>query len=226
MMTKTLDQQFNQIAGEYDARRTQFIPCFDDFYHTTTEAITCAIPALSRVLDLGAGTGILTECWYRYFPKAEYVLVDIADDMLAAAQERFAGNPHVSCVHMDFTQGLPEGQFDVIVSGLSIHHLEDVQKQDLFSRTYEKLPDGGIFVNYDQFCAGTPELNHWFDAFWERQLASTALNKREMMLWTERRQLDRECSSEEETEMLRKSGFRIVKTIYTYHKFSVIVAVK
>lgn len=109
---------------------------------------------------------------------------------------------------------------------MSIHHLDEVQKADLFERIYEKLPAGGIFVNYDQFCAGAQTMNQWFDSYWEKQIYHSELTDSDIEQWKERKKLDKECSVEEEIEMLKKCRFSDVKCLYSYHKFSVIVAVK
>ena len=109
---------------------------------------------------------------------------------------------------------------------MSIHHLNDVQKAELFHRIYEALPVGGVFVNYDQFCARTSMMNKWFDSYWEKQLYNCGLTDRDIELWKERRKLDRECSVEKEVEMLRQSAFSDVRCLYSYHKFSVIITVK
>ena len=221
-----IDEQFNLIAQEYDVNRRRFIPCFDDFYEGTTQFIASNIIEPKRILDLGAGTGLLSNFWYQCFPKAEYVLVDIAGEMLEVARKRFAGLENVSYQIMDYSKELPKEEFDVIVSALSIHHLEDENKKELFSRIYDKLPSGGLFINYDQFCAGTAEMNLWFDSFWEKQLETSGLSSLDLERWKERRKLDRECSLEDEIDMLQKSGFREVKCIYSHQKFSVVVGKK
>lgn len=221
-----IQEQFDLIAEEYDANRRKFIPCFDDYYISTTAFIAANIQKPQRILDLGAGTGLLSYYWYQHFPDSSYVLVDIAAEMLKVAGRRFAGMENVSCRVMDYTGEFPEGNFDVIVSALSIHHLENSEKQRLFRRIYEKLPDGGLFVNYDQFCAGQENMDIWFDTYWERQLAVSGLTENDLALWKERRKLDRECSLEEETQMLRSCGFRAVNCVYSCQKFSVIAAIK
>lgn len=221
-----IDEQFNLIAQEYDVNRRRFIPCFDDFYEGATQFIASNITEPKRILDLGAGTGLLSNFWYQCFSKAEYVLVDIAGEMLEVARKRFAGLENVSYQIMDYSKELPKEEFDVIVSALSIHHLEDENKKELFSRIYDKLPSGGLFINYDQFCAGTAEMNLWFDSFWEKQLETSGLSSLDLEHWKERRKLDRECSLEDEIDMLQKSGFREVKCIYSHQKFSVVVGKK
>ena len=218
--------QFNLVAEEYDANRRKFIPCFDDYYESTTRFIAAGIDEPKRILDLGAGTGLLSYYWYQHFPKAEYVLVDVSEEMLKIARKRFSGIATVDFQVADYADTLPEGDFDVIVSALSVHHLENDGKKNLFVRVYEKLPNGGLFVNYDQFCAGQPELDGWFDSYWESQLMRSGLTAHDITLWKERRKLDRECSVEQEIEMLRECRFKAVKCVYSCQKFSVIVVIK
>lgn len=221
-----IEKQFNLIAEEYDVNRKKFIPCFEDYYKNTTQFIVSNIEEPKRVLDLGAGTGLLSYFWYRHFPASEYVLVDIADDMLNVARQRFAGIDNVSYLAADYSREIPPQDFDVIVSALSIHHLENRDKETLFERIYDKLPEGGLFVNYDQFCAGQVDMDDWFDSYWESQLADSGLTEHDIELWRERRKLDRECSVEEEMAMLGNRGFKSVKCVYSYQKFSVIIAIK
>ena len=221
-----IEKQFNLIANEYDINRKKFIPCFNDFYQSTTEFITSNIAKPKRILDLGAGTGLLSYFWFQHFPESEYVLIDIADEMLNVARKRFSGINNVSYQILDYSNELPKEDFDVIASALSIHHLEDNKKSNLFARVYDILPSGGLFVNYDQFCAGDAAMNNWFDSYWENQLTNSGLTEHDIELWKERRKLDRECSVEQELEILSKCNFKIVKCIYSYQKFSVIVAIK
>lgn len=222
----TIEEQFNAIALEYDANRKKFIPCFQDFYENTTKFIAASIQTPKKVLDLGAGTGLLTYFWYKEFPSAGYVLTDIADEMLDVARKRFAGIGGVSCKLEDYSRSLPDGNFDVVISALSIHHLEHQDKQSLFQKIYQKLPEGGLFVNYDQFCAGNALMDGWFDSFWVRQLENSGLTPRDIDLWRERRLLDRECSVEQEADMLSACGFGTVKCVYSCRKFAVIAALK
>ena len=117
-----IQAQFNLIAGEYDVNRRKFIPCFDDFYDSTTRFIAANITQPKRVLDLGAGTGLLSYYWFKCFPDSEYTLIDIADEMLKIARKRFSGADNVSYQILDYSKTLPETDFDIIISALSIHH--------------------------------------------------------------------------------------------------------
>lgn len=226
MFLLSIKEQFNLIAEEYDKNRRKFIPCFDDFYIETTGLIAHNIAEPKSVLDLGAGTGLLSQFWIQHYPTAEFRLVDIADEMLDVARKRFSGMENVICQVLNYTNELPCGKFDVIASALSIHHLEDEDKQKLFVQIYDQLPSGGLFVNYDQFCAGQPEMDQWINSYWENQLVHSGLTDHDIALWRERKKLDRECSVEQEIAMLEKSKFKIVKCVYSCQKFAVIVAIK
>lgn len=222
----TIEEQFNRIAKAYDSNRKKFIPCFEAFYKETTAFIAENIPYPKRILDLGAGTGLLTYFWYEQFPKAQYTLVDIAGDMLHVAKERFAGIDTMTYQIEDYIKSFPEDDYDCIISALSIHHLDFNQKKELFKKIYEKLPTNGIFVNYDQFCANHDELKTWFDTYWEKRLTQKDLSKEDIALWRERRLLDKECSVEEELNLLRDSGFKIVECLYLNQKFAILMAIK
>lgn len=221
-----IEKQFNLIAEEYDCNRRKFIPCFDDFYRNTTEFIVSNIEEPKRIVDLGAGTGLLTCFWYQKCPDAEYVLVDIADEMLNVARKRFQDIENISYRVENYMQKLPDTVFDTVISALSIHHLEDRDKVGLFARIYDSLPKGGLFVNYDQFCAEQEKMDGWFNFYWESHLADSGLTDKDIELWKERRKLDRECSARQEEDMLRTCGFGAVQCVYSYQKFSVIVARK
>ncbi len=221
-----IETQFNMVAEEYDKNRKKFIPCFDDYYISTTAFLAKNIPSLPNIVDLGAGTGLLSYYWYKHFPDSHYLLVDIAEDMMSVAKRRFQGMENVSYQLADYKKDLSGIVADAVISALSIHHLENDEKQALFSRIYKLLPNQGLFVNYDQFCAGESTLNAWYDSYWETQLFNSGLTPRDIAMWQERRKLDKECSVEQEIQMMRKSGFATVKCIYTYQKFSVIMAIK
>ncbi|MGN0788595.1 MAG: class I SAM-dependent methyltransferase [Christensenellales bacterium] len=219
-------EQFNLIAKEYDAKRKIFIPCFQDFYEGATDFILSNYREAKNVLDLGAGTGLLTKFWYQQLKDARFTLVDVAKDMLEVARLRFDGDDRVRYVVGDYTQGLPSGNFDVVISALSIHHLDDQEKKVLFEDIYERLPKGGMLVNYDQFSAGDVTLNEWYDTTWVTKLQRSNLTERDMQLWRQRRLLDKECSVEAEVDMLKNSKFDIVKCVYSNQKFAVVVAIK
>lgn len=221
-----IEEQFNKIAADYDAKRRMFIPCFDAFYSETTEFLTRRARPPKIAADLGAGTGLLSYFWRKNVPEAQYLLMDAAQGMLDIARRRFAGLENMRFEAGDYTDHLPEINFDTAISALSMHHLDDREKFRLFRALYERLPENGLFVNYDQFRASSPAMDAWYSAHWEAGLMKSGLSAEDLALWRERRKLDKECSAQEEIRMLLDSGFRSVELVFSFQKFAVIAAIK
>lgn len=221
-----IEEQFNLVAKEYDSKRKVFIPCFNDFYITSTNFIKANVKSAHNILDLGAGTGLLSYYYYQEFKNSNFVLVDIAKDMLEIAKKRFLGLDNFSFEINDYAKDLLKGDFDLIISALFIHHLSHDDKQILFNNIYKRLPKDGFFINHDQFCADSKEMSTCFDEYWISHLEQSSLSDKDLSLWRERQKLDRECSITQEILMLKKAGFTKVDCIYQQQKFAVIVAKK
>ena len=224
MNNESIEKQFDLVADEYDLSRRKFIPCFDDYYEKTTAFAASFLNNPRRIADLGAGTGLLTMYYFRHFPQAEYILTDIARAMLAVAEKRFAGVGNVSCQVLDYAQKLPDGELDLVISALSVHHLENSAKAELFGRIKDKLPVGGWFINYDQFCCDSAVMEKLVTQYWIDHLYHSGLTDEELARWQERRKLDRECSVNDEIAMLKTAGFSTAELIYSSGKFAVIAA--
>ena len=83
-----IQEQFNLVANSYDENRKKFISCFDDYYISSTDFIARSLKYDPKLIyDLGSGTGLLSSFWYKHFPKSEYVLIDIAEEMLDVAKK-------------------------------------------------------------------------------------------------------------------------------------------
>ena len=214
------------ISREYDAKRRLFIPCYDESYQETTAFIASCIKKPKTFLDLGAGTGLLTSFWHGHFPESEYILMDVLEKMLAIAKQRFAGCGNVMFETGNYVAHLPAPDFDMVISALSVHHLEDEAKRLLFRNIHSRLPADALFVNYDQFCASDERMNEWFSHYWEDGLARSGLNQDDLALWRDRQKLDRECSVSDEIRMLREAGFSSVECVFSRQKFAVIAAIK
>jgi tRNA (cmo5U34)-methyltransferase len=100
---------------------------------------------VTRLLELGTGTGeTLAAVWARH-PGATAHALDKNPGMLEAARRRFAGR-RVEFSEAELTEALPAGPFDLVVSALAVHHLWPAEKAALFARIAAALAPGGRFV--------------------------------------------------------------------------------
>lgn len=212
---------FDKAAQTYDRARRQLIPCFDDFYGTALALIPHQPTANFRVLDLGAGTGLLSFLVAKKFAKARITLMDISQEMLSKARERFAGmEERLEFVAGDYADGFG-GKFEVIISALSIHHLTDARKIKLFKNIYDALPDGGIFINAEQILGPTPQIEQVYQETWLRQIQDLGVSDVDLNAALERMKADRMSPLDSQLIWLQQAGFSSVHCWYQHHRFAV-----
>jgi tRNA (cmo5U34)-methyltransferase len=129
------------------------------------EVLVEFLPAAPRrVADLGCGDGRLAALVLEHRPAVEEVVViDRSPPMLEKARDRFAGDDRVRVLERDLADDLaPLGEFDLVVSGFAIHHLEDDRKRALFCGIARQLRPAGVFANLEVVMSATPELHAAF----------------------------------------------------------------
>ncbi|MGH2965871.1 MAG: class I SAM-dependent methyltransferase [Solirubrobacterales bacterium] len=106
------------------------VPRYDELQEATIEAIP--FPP-GRVLELGVGTGETTRRLLERYPDAEATGLDAQPEMVFKAREL---GIEVRLARME--DPLPDGPWDLVVSVLTVHHLDDNGKRDLFRRVREQ----------------------------------------------------------------------------------------
>ncbi len=94
---------FDAVATEYDAQREFIIPDMRQFYGALVWAAESP-SASPEILDIGAGTGLLSAMLLEKYPAATLTLLDISDRMLAVARERFRNYPAVRFCSGDYSR--------------------------------------------------------------------------------------------------------------------------
>ena len=218
-MTNAALGTFDAHAAGYDTARRRLIPPFDAFYGTAVGAIPVAA---KTILDLGAGTGLLSAMAAAARPAARLTLVDGAPAMLEQARERLGDR--ATYVEADLADPLPGGPWCAVVSALAIHHLDDDGKRGLFARIHAALKPGGVFVNAEQVAGQTPALDALYRAWHERRAREAGSDDAEWAAAEERMRHDRCASVEDQLVWLRDAGFADVDCRFRDHRFAVMVA--
>ncbi|MCK5262753.1 MAG: methyltransferase domain-containing protein [Gammaproteobacteria bacterium] len=137
-----MSDHFNEKAKNWDA---------DEMVKNISSAIGASILENTRlnesmdVMDFGAGTGLIS---YHVAPFVNKIIaVDISEAMLdkLAAKPELQGKVETICqdiVNMPLT-----AQFDLIMSAMAMHHVEDTDK--LIQTFSEHLSPGGVLALAD-----------------------------------------------------------------------------
>jgi tRNA (cmo5U34)-methyltransferase len=214
-------EAFSAHAPQYTALRRRLVPGYDQFYGAVVNVLSLNQHPPRRVLDLGAGTGLLSATLLAAFPEVSIELLDGSEPMIAQAVGRLGDA--VAAVHVaDMAAPLPDGPFDAIVSALAIHHLDDTDKRRLFSRAHAALVAGGVFVNAEQVAGPTHELNAIYTSMWERDCRALGATEEELDGARERMRFDRCADVESQLAWIRQAGFAAADCVYKSWRFAVL----
>jgi SAM-dependent methyltransferase len=155
------------LAASFLGHRGDFVPMLEEQEDIVRRLLQRRGGEVRRFVDLGCGDGALTRLVLEEHPGAEAVLVDFSEPMLERARERLRVAGAATLVRADlndpaWSERLPGGRYDVIVSGLAIHHLPGKRKRELFGELFGLLEPAGMFVNMDYVLVEGP-LQGLFD---------------------------------------------------------------
>ena len=218
-----IKQHFEEEARDFDGIILSLIPD----YRRMVEALVAAIPFESaaplRAIDLGCGTGTVTQAVVDAFPNARVTCLDLAENMIAMAQSRMADYPQVSYVLDDFNIFKFDGKYDLIVSSLALHHLAtDDEKRRLYGRIYESLNAGGVFYNGDVVLAANEFLQKVYIGKWVEFMRRTVSEEEIEGKWIRKYQAeDRPAELMDQMAWMADIGFADVDVIWKYYNFAV-----
>ena len=134
---RTITQHFDHAASQYDKSASLQ-------ERVAQHLVEGVAPDFSpqTILDLGCGTGFVTQAVHRVWPKAELTALDASPAMLAEVQRKI---PHIQTMHADVTQASFEPSFDLIFSSMMLQWLSDPHAALLRWRGWLK-PKGGMHI--------------------------------------------------------------------------------
>lgn len=222
-MANRTKEVFDATASSYDADRSRLISGCDSFYRWAIDLI----PAHARhVLDLGAGSGLLTVLIHNRFPQARIHLIDFSAPMLDLARQRLGDAPYAVYEQADYVKAALPQDLDAVVSALSIHHLDHIDKRALFRKIYAALAPGGRFINAEQVAGPTADLDERYKALWLEQVRRAGATPEQIEASVYRQREDRCASVEEQVQWLREAGFSDADCWYKENRLAVMAGTR
>jgi tRNA (cmo5U34)-methyltransferase len=221
-------QHFEDEAREFDRIVVTLIPD----YPQMVDALIAAIPFDSsgsiRVIDLGCGTGTVAARVLDTFSNAQVTCLDLAENMIAMAQAKLVSHPFVRYVVGDFSAFDFDGEYDVVVSSLALHHLvTNEDKQQFYSRIYNALRSGGVFYNADVVLGSSDFLQDVYLGQWRRFMSRSVPEDEIEGKWIPKYHAeDRPAMLMDQLKWMTEIGFADVDVLWKYYNFAVYGGVK
>lgn len=144
-MKKEIANVFDVFSEGYSEKMIRFVPHYKKMLH----AILHYLPPNFKpqnILELGCGNGNVTALLLQQFPNVQIMAVDASAEMIQICKKRFSEVPNIEYGQVFFQEiKWTSSKYDLIVAGLSLHHLEGHEKRQIFKKINKALTGKGVF---------------------------------------------------------------------------------
>jgi tRNA (cmo5U34)-methyltransferase len=117
------------------------------------------------------------------------------------------------------------GSFDLVVSSLAMHHLDDSRKRALCGSSARWLRPGGWFVLCDRFHTDAPHLTDLYRRLRREHAFARGATEEEWQQWTRHEvEHDLPCRLAGPLAWLRDAGFGTVDCVWRRYAWATILA--
>jgi tRNA (cmo5U34)-methyltransferase len=172
MKQEQVQEHFAKQADEYEQLMVKLVP----HYLEQHQIISAVLPKEDkdyRVLDLGCGNGVLSEIVLQKLPHAFVVGFDVTDKMLQAFEKKLANHAGKYELRQGDFRTDPIGtEYDIILAGLTLHHLTWEQRENFYQTLYSAVNKGGLFLARDIIIDEDKEVRQKQYSLWKEFMQS------------------------------------------------------
>lgn len=205
-MLEKMDKFFERRLATYDEHMLNDIEYANTFYPFTAGCLPLSKGV--KILDLGCGTGLELEEYFKLNQDANVVGIDLSAGMLEALKSKFPDKKNsiqLICGSY-FDVELGTGIYDAAVSVESLHHFTKEEKSSLYKKLCASLKEGGYFILTDYFAK-----DNEYEQFHREELLR--LKSEEGISDSDFYHYDTPLTVEHETEALLYGGFKSVRIL-------------
>ena len=132
------NKRFSNAASTYDQHAAPQLELI--------EALLEQLPATAphRILDVGAGTGLLTEKIATRYPTTPIDAIDLSEEMIEQSQKRLHHLPQINWIQADAETYVSQQPYTLIVSSAALHWSPNLTAT--LQNLYNALQPGGHFL--------------------------------------------------------------------------------
>ncbi len=154
-MLEKMGAFFDARLMGYDEHQLNCIEGAHEFYDFTAKCLPRENGA--NVLDLGCGTGLELEGYFKYNPCSKITGIDLAPGMLGELKRKFRDKEIKLVLGSYFDVPFGYELYDAAVSVESLHHFTKEEKILLYQKLHRALKASGYFILTDYFSQSDAE---------------------------------------------------------------------
>jgi tRNA (cmo5U34)-methyltransferase len=180
---QSVESFYDQLSNRYTELISRCVPRYDEIFYNLFHYIPDDLQP-RQVLDLGCGTGNLTEAALKHYLEANIHALDLSAEILNECRQRFAGFTNITYHQQDFSHlEFEDSSFDLIISSIAIHHIPDEEKTKLYQKIHALLKPGGVFVFADQTKGIDAEIYQKHISRWKEEAFKLGSTEADWQLW-------------------------------------------
>jgi len=146
---------------------------------------------------------------------------DLTEEMLEVCQERLGQyKGRLTVQQGDYRRGSFGTGFDLVLAGLTLHHLTDIERKEFFKTLYDALNEGGIFLAREIIVDEDSFITNWHYSPWREFMRSQGEDD---VFWYQRhREKEHPVSIENQLSWLKAVGFKHTACHWRYWNFAII----
>lgn len=206
---------YDQISQKYTTLLDRAIPRYREMLETLLHHIPNYTTPL-KILELGCGTGNLTALIIHKYPQSSVVVVDISSAILEECKNRFRHNKNIQYLQTDFNDlHLEMNDFDLVLSSIAIHHIQDEDKQHLFKKIHSYLKPNALFLFADQCRGATNKIYQKHIAQWKVEAFKLGSSESDWDMWmSHQSQHDFHTTAQEQMTWMETAGFKNIDILW------------
>ena len=219
MKLDQVKKHFAKQADEYDKLMAKLVPQ----YREQHEILLSLLPINKRayrVLDLGCGNGILSELVFQKFPNSYIVGFDLTENMLHAFENKLARySGQFELKQGDFRVDSIGQGYDIILAGLTLHHLTWEERRAFYKTLYSAMNEGGIFLARDIIIDEDQEVRKDQYTYWKEFMKSQGEDPE--FWYSKHIEKDYPMTLSDHFAWLREAGFSKVACHWRLYNFAI-----
>lgn len=218
---QAIKEHFEKEAALFDQFFFKVMPRYEEMLQALIAALPFDKKDKLRIVDLGCGTGNLTEKLIQVYPGASITCIDLAENMLKMAKSKLKDHPNIRFWLGDVRRFDYQENYDLIVASMVLHHVEGREKPRFYRRLYQALSKRGVFFCIDIFVSSNDHLQKLCMDKWKTFMQANGLPLKRINEMIMRHQKeDRPVVFADELKIMRQAGFSCVEVILKHYNFA------
>jgi tRNA (cmo5U34)-methyltransferase len=220
--------KFNSnTALNFEQHAKKSIPFYDIGHELIIKFSDFFIKNGSTIYELGSACGKLSYSLAKNnnLKDAQFIAIDIEEDMINIAKDRYNLNSlEYLCEDINLVDFKPS---DLIVAYYTVQFIHPKSRQTLIDKIYKSLEWGGAFIMFEKVRANDARFQDIITTLYTDFKLENGYTPEEIIYKTRSlKGVLEPFSSNANYDMLKRSGFKDILTIFKYLNFEGLIAIK